>query len=299
MQPQAGTLTIACVLVLVCVRVCACAAVSVCIMQRTGAGIHCAKACFWDTVSDGQQQHTRTRHPPRARARRARKPANERATQGEQQRIEGSDTSAAFSRWIAFPCCLLLARSRARCQLPSPSPGRNGKSRTPTIERWCASSRCSPCHSIRREYERHDTHTRTGGADPLPPLCQCSPCSTSLCCIVPDVRLAYCFHTFEFMFQPWASIHVIMCKLMIKPPALMITIRSRCTHVHRDRYRARERARDHEVERWPWRSRSKFFVILPLHRKLPWCILAAMATFDKAPAVASARAFTIRISRNL
>jgi hypothetical protein len=21
-------------------------------MQRTGAGIHCAKACYWDTVSD-------------------------------------------------------------------------------------------------------------------------------------------------------------------------------------------------------------------------------------------------------
>lgn len=29
--------------------------VSVCIMQRTGAGIHCAKACYWDTVSDGQE----------------------------------------------------------------------------------------------------------------------------------------------------------------------------------------------------------------------------------------------------
>jgi len=26
--------------------------VSCCIMQRTGAGIHCAKACYWDTVSD-------------------------------------------------------------------------------------------------------------------------------------------------------------------------------------------------------------------------------------------------------
>lgn len=31
--------------------------VSVCIMQRTGAGIHCAKACYWDTVSDGQDEH--------------------------------------------------------------------------------------------------------------------------------------------------------------------------------------------------------------------------------------------------
>lgn len=37
--------------------------VSCCIMQRTGAAIHSAKACYWDTVSDGKNERGNSRLP--------------------------------------------------------------------------------------------------------------------------------------------------------------------------------------------------------------------------------------------